>query len=353
MSNEKTELVPLFGEVVVATPERGMAAPGTMEQMRVWAEAFEAWIGSRAANTQRAYRKAWENLLAFTSKSPWQIGRAEVQDWVKGMRESGLSAATVAQRIAGVSSFYEFAINDYSFVLADGRNVPLHNFNPAGGKKLRPKVNPYGKSTHLGPRETKALLRVIRRDTVRGLWEYALIKGYIYTMRRNTEWRTIRWGDIDQSGDKVHYRWSGKGKVDQRYEMPATVWDAVVAYLKAAGRWGKMEDSDPIFPALTDRARRLKNVGDDFEPWKKPVSAHYVGDVLKKYCRKAGLDAKKIHVHTLRHTGAMLRIKIGESVQEVSKDLAHANIATTQIYVDHVQGHQDSFWQKVDVLLAD
>lgn len=351
--SDKTELVPLFGEVVVATPERGMAAPGAVDKMRVWAEAFEAWLDTRAKNTQRAYRKAWENLLDFTQKQPWQIGRADVQNWVKGMRENSLSDATIAQRIAGISSLYEFCINDYTFILADGRNAPLISYNPAGGKKLRPKVNPYGKGTFLGERETKALLRVIRRDSVRGLWEYALIKGYIYTMRRNSEWRKLRWGDIDRSGDKVFYVWSGKGKKDQRYEMPATVWDAIVAYLKAAGRWENMQEDDPIFPALTDRARRLKNVGDHYEPGKEPVSAHYVGDVLKKYCRKAGLDDKKIHVHTLRHTGAMLRVKIGEDIQSVSKDLAHANIGTTQIYVDHMKGHEDNHWQKVDVLLAD
>ncbi len=342
------ELVPLFGEaVVVARPERAAARPGGMDQMAVWADAFEAWIGKLAPNSQRAYRKAWNDLLGYTGKAPWAVGKADVQHWVDEMRQQALSDCTIAQRVAGVSSFYEFVGNDYTMVRADGSETPLHTVNPAGGKRLRPKVSPYGKATHLGAQQVRALLRAIRPDDLQGLRDRALYLGYLMTMRRNSEWRTLRWGDIEDGGEKVYYRWSGKGKKDQKFEMPRPVWEAIRAYLKAAGRLERMQAGDYIFTALTDRATRLPNVNGATFDLNRPLSMREVGRLLKGYCRRAGINPKSIKVHSLRHTGAMGRKESGEKVEDISKDLAHSSLAVTTIYLQTVEGHQDDHWMGV------
>lgn len=351
--SKQTEIVPLFGEVVVAAPRPGIPAPTEMDQMHLWADAFEMWMNSlRSDNTRRAYRKAWDLLLAFTGKNPWVISKVDVGRWVEGMRLQKLSECTVQQRLAAISSFYSFVMDDYRFTRPDGREVTLYGTNPASGKSLRKKIDPYGKANYLDAPEARALLRAIRRDTVQGLRDYALFLTYLFTGRRNSEVRTLRWGDIAVTGGRAWYRWSGKGKANQRYELAMPAWEAIKAYLRAAGRLESMQPNDFIFTALTDRATRLPNVNKASYTQHQALSMREVGRLLKKYCRKAGLDPQKVHVHTLRHTAAMLRKEAGDDVEAISNFLAHSSLAVTQIYLHTVEGQKDESWAKVESLLG-
>jgi integrase len=351
--DKKTEIVPLFGEVVVATarPEPG---PRETDRMSAWAEAFELWMGSlKTENTRRAYRKAWDDFLSFTGKNPWVVGKTDVARWVEDMRMRGLSACTIQQRIAAVSSFFRYTNDEHTVISPDGREVSLHSINPAAGKSLRPKVVPYGKAIHLSAEEARALLKAIKRNTLQGLRDYALILAYLFTGRRNSEVRVLRWGDFEVSAGRAWYRWSGKHHENERFELPAPVWEAIRAYLKAAGRLEAMQDGDPIFTALSNRATRLPNVNAlAFLPTRQPLSMREVGRLLKVYAKRAGLDPKKVHVHTLRHTAAMLRKEAGDDVQKISAFLGHSSLAITQIYLHKVEGQKDESWAKVESLLG-
>jgi len=114
-----------------------------------------------------------------------------------------------------------------------------------------------------------------------------------------------------------------------------------------------MRDEDYIFTALTNKAGRLPNVSAaEWEPGAQPLSMREVGRLLKRYARLAGLDAKKIHVHTLRHTAAMLRHEAGDNVEDICAFLAHSSLAITQIYLHRVEGKKDTSWSKVEALLG-
>lgn len=350
-----TEIVPLFGEVIVARPSTGgHPGPSQFDRMRAWAEAYELWLASRRAeNTKRAYGKAWNDFMAHTGgKLPWLVGKADVARWVDSMHALGLSACTVQQRLAAISSFYSYVTQEFTIIGADGNEIPLHTVNPAAGKSLRPKVSPYGKAIYLSTTEVRALLKAIRRDTVQGLRDYALFLTYVFTGRRNSEVRTLRWGDFEQNGGRVWYRWSGKGKEDQRFELPPPAWAAIQAYLWAAGRMETIGDGDYIFTPLTNRATRLPNVNTETWDTNRAISLREVGRLLKHYARKAGLDTKKIHVHTLRHTAAMLRKEAGDDVEKICNFLAHSSLAITQVYLHKVEGQKDESWVKVESALG-
>src|SRR3990167_2942236 len=304
------DLVPLFGganlvgDVLVGgkvTP-----APTHMDRMHAWAEAFELWLDSRRSeNTRRAYRGSCAAFLAFADKLPWEIHKADVARWMDELRKQGLSKSTLQVRVAAISSFYLYARDEYEVVNLDGTISPLHDSNPAAAKSLRVKVNPYGKARYLNTMEARALLRAIPRNTVQGLLDYALFLFYLATGRRNSEVRTLKCEAFEGSGDgenggrqfggrqfggRVWYRWSGKGKSDKRYECPLPVWQAINAYLKAAGRLESIRSDEFIFTALSDHAARLPNVnGETLRPGLTPPSMREAARLLKRYARLGGL----------------------------------------------------------------
>ena len=58
---------------------------------------------------------------------------------------------------------------------------------------------------------------------------------------------------------------------------------------------------------------------------------------MKSAARWAGIEAKVISPHTLRHTFAVRALRAGHDVEAVRRLLGHASIATTQRYVDHLE----------------
>jgi site-specific recombinase XerD len=320
--------------------------------MGLWAQAFDAWMDSRQAfNTQQAYRQAWDDFSETIGKSPWAVAKLDVIGWVDSMKRRGMAPATIAQRMAAVSSFYSYVMYKFTVVSPAGQEVALHGFNPVKAID-RPRYSQYDKASYLGPDEVKALLGAIPRDSAQGLRDWALFLFYLASGRRNSEVRNLRWGDFLQEGGRVFYRWQGKRK-SRKDECPLRVWAAIQEYLGAVGRLETMEEGSYVFTALTDAATRLRNVRDvGYDPYAQPLSMREVGRLLKRYCKKAGLDPMKIHVHTLRHSAAHLRRLAGDDVEAVSAFLAHSSIAITQIYLHTVEGRKDTSWSKVEALIG-
>ena len=198
------------------------------------------------------------------------------------------------------------------------------------------------------------------------------------TGRRNSEIRTLKWGDFEvetlpssklncveplsavEPGDgaggegKVWYRWNGKGK-ERRDECPHSLWKAINAYLNAADRLETITPDDYIFVALNNNASRLPNVRSSGScsfveqncqagAKRQPLTARFVGRLLKRYALRAGLDPRRITVHTLRHTAAMLRKEVGEDVEAISHFLNHSSLSVTQIYLHRIEGQEDTAW---------
>jgi len=134
-------------------PDRGPATSLHVAH-ETWNDAFDLWLSSRRAqNTRRAYRSAWKHFLEFTRVQPWKVTSTDVAGWIESQHAEGLSAATILQRLAEVSSFYTYATRTYTLLGSDGREQPLHHFNPVNPVP-RPKVNPYAKAKYLNVDQT-------------------------------------------------------------------------------------------------------------------------------------------------------------------------------------------------------
>ena len=62
------------------------------------------------------------------------------------------------------------------------------------------------------------------------------------------------------------------------------------------------------------------------------ISVDSVQVMVKKYLRRAGLDASLYSTHKLRHTAATLMLQNGVDVRTLQEVLGHENLNTTQIY---------------------
>lgn len=338
-----------------------------LECDRDWARAFELWLAGKAKNTQRAYRRAWQDLLAFSGKQPWEMLSGDLQAWAedlarrqmdsaavrarqrKGLRApagcTGLSASTVALWLSAVSSFYRYVTTAFLVPSPAGGERPLHGHNPALIVR-RPDVRGYARAEYLDSWELARLLAAVPRTTVAGLRDYALLLGYVLTGRRNAEWRTLRWGDLRARSDRVEYVWSGKGTNEARVELPPPVWEALLEFMEGSGRLERIQRDEYVFRALGRQAARLPCVQRCRRPEGEPLSAESVNRLLRKYARKAGLDAGKLHVHVLRHSAAMLEEQAGSGLAEISRFLGHADPKTTMRYLDHLRGHADGTWKR-------
>ena len=316
-------------------------------QLSRWDDAYRMWLDSQAsANTRRAYDLAVRECVIFCEAQPWEIGRSDVAAWVQDMRDRSLADTTINLRLAAVSSFFRFTTEEFTEVDADGIERPLHSFNPAAGKRLRQRVTPYGKAGYLSAEQAKLLLAAVDQNSLHGLQDYALFTGYLFTARRNTEWRTAQVDRFVQHGARVRYRFDGKGKRDQVVDVAPPVWKAVQEYQRASA----LQDGY-LFTALSDRAKNLPTVKAENWDRNQPISSYEVGRRLKRYARLAGLRIDSLHVHTLRHTASMLRRAAGCDVQEIREFLGNISLAITQIYLQAVEGRQDTSWSKIADLL--
>jgi Site-specific recombinase XerD len=70
--------------------------------------AFDSWMATLPANTALAYQGSWAALLGHSTRTPAEMTRADVAQWVESLRGEGKSGATINLRLAAVSSFYTY-----------------------------------------------------------------------------------------------------------------------------------------------------------------------------------------------------------------------------------------------------
>jgi len=317
-----------------------------------WQTAQEAWLESKrrrsgGENTVRTYTRAVERFFSWCNVPPWQVSPAHAQEWTRWMTgdrdgQGPLAPATVALRLAALSSLYDFVQRRYTFRTPDGRDValwPADRSNPFQAVE-RPKISPYGRAIFPTVEEAQAILAAINTRCLTGKRDFALLYTVLVTCRRSSEVLHLRWGDIQEAADGYAFTYRRKGGRTRRAFLHRTCYQAIVAYLQAADRLEDMAEDDYIFVALDpERIRRL-NPDADVDP-NRPLTNGTVNRILKKYARRADVDEAKAHVHALRHAGARLRFqqqKEGGTVDlfEIMTLLGHSNVATTQIYTQQV-----------------
>ncbi len=195
---------------------------------------------------------------------------------------------------------------------------PLEFVEPPAAKRWRPK-----------PISEEDLARVITAaqtpsTRARNPWpevEQAMCALFVGAGVRVSEAISIRVGDIRRSPTEMaKLSVTGKGGVTRTVPLPPEVVAVLDRYLES-----RRERMGPVEPT----ARLL--VRTDGRPF-TPKAVDYM---VSGWFRRAGVAPPPgALAHSLRHTYATLLVEQSGSVPEVQRLLGHANLQTTQAYID-------------------
>jgi len=167
--------------------------------------------------------------------------------------------------------------------------------------------------------EAEQLFKCIPRDSATARRNRALVALMYGAGLRLQESIAVCMDDLRFDEGKITVR-RGKGHKQRTVGLP----DEVIFHMKP---WIRMRptivpDSVPVFCPVLYGA----GAGEELGP-------RYVRKVVVRYAKRAGIT-KRVHPHSLRHSHACRLADRGVPLHLIQRQLGHANIATTSLYLD-------------------
>lgn len=339
-----------MNQLTTAQPGQ-LTGPGDLTE--AWNAAALAWLETKTGrtgsrNTRRAYEHAltgWLSFLAGKGAGPGQAAGVHVNTYRQELEAAGLAPATVAQRLAALSSFYCFCRDKFTLQGPGGREVTLITYNPID-RAERPRVEAFSNSQKVDVADLPKLLAAPDRETLQGKRDYSILLTYLMTGRRLVELARLTWGDIRISGQAVFYTYTGKGHKRNERQLPPPAWLAISEYTAACKR--QIHPAAPVWAAHSEAGQYLPNVTS--AETEKPLSVAMIRRLVNRYTRLA-LGAP-VSPHALRHAAAALRKRAGDDPHQIQKFLDHSNLATTAGYLEKIDPAKDTSWQAAANLLG-
>jgi site-specific recombinase XerD len=263
-----------------------------------------AWVYTHTSeNTRRAY---WADLVAFAAFCSTRgarvldAGSVDIEAFRAEAEGSGASAATVARRLAALSSFYRYAGGEPGGPV--GSTV-----NPVTAV-VRPAVPPTSASDVLSPGEVRALLVAAK---ALGAKTASLISLLVLDGLKLGETVAADAGHVTLRGRLLLLRLPDRDDEQTELALHRDTSQALVAYL------GGRRDG-PLLLAETPAGgplRRLTRFGANY--------------LIKRVVHAAHL-APSVSANTLRRTYAASALEGGSNVRAVQQRLGHADRRTTE-----------------------
>lgn len=270
-------------------------------------------------HTRRAYGYDIRDFLSiFGDRNVERITTEDIATYRDRLLER-LQSATVARKLAVLRQFFGFCVSLNALKL-----------NPAQMVRS-PKVSQYSTTNGLTKEQAESLLRQPDRTTVIGRRDYALLSLMLHNGLRNSEVRSIRWGDFGEERGYVILNICGKGGKEGVTKIKPVVMSAIEDYVQASGR--KLDKDSPLFIGEeTNSVIYWNRTG-------KPLSPGGIQYIVKKYSRMAGID-KRISPQSLRHTCVTLCLDGGGTIRH-AQNLARHEEPRITIRYDRNRGNLD------------
>ena len=293
--------------------------------------------------TEEAYATHTRRFLGFLEVEGVDdlasVDRPVMRRYMATLGNSGLAKSGIALRLSAVRAFFRFL---------SMRGVvpsrPLWSKRSREGRALAPKQEKRLPS-FLTQTEAARMLAAVDTTTVQGLRDQAILELVYAAGLRVSEAAGLDLGDMNLSEREL--RVEGKGSKERMAYMGEPAAAAMARYLRerhiftgdraarenGAGR-GRGRRSDAVF--LNRYGRRL--------------TARSIQRIVKETARRAGLDAERVHTHTLRHSFATHMLDGGADLRMVQELLGHSSPATTQIYTHITQAQARKMYESAHPL---
>lgn len=282
---------------------------GTMEILSQFNSYLTEQKGN-SANTRESYLRDTTNYLDFLAQQGLSFLDADeqaVRGYVDHLHDLKRSPTTISRNLASVRCFYKFLIF-----------LGQMDANPAKGIKLEKTVKKLPQV--LSGEEIELLLSQPDITEPKGCRDKAMLELLYATGIRASELINLDIKDLNLRSGVLYCR--GTKGVRSIPMYPSAVV-AVSDYIyRMRGLIAGPESGNALFVNLN--GGRLTRQGF----WK----------IVKGYATEAGIT-KEITPHTLRHSFALHLLENGASVKDIQTMMGHADISSTQVYVQLLDSH--------------
>lgn len=288
--------------------------------------AIELWLLDKYALSQSkctttTYRDILMSLHAYLKARGLHLNQpvvtlaAHIQTWA-GQRTTAskcqdeVAPATYNQRIAAVSSFYQWAIESGIYT---GKN-PTEDIS-------RVQVKKYARSRALDPCEIREKLKEIDRQTPQGLRDYALLQVALNTGHSLHELASLTWGCLSIENGVVTLTFERcKGGKTLYDTLDGRLSQILLTYLHTiyGTQLEKLAPGTPIWVSFSDRN------------YYQAIGSQTIADICAKHL---GIST----VGVLRHTFALAMEQQGAQLRTIQERLGRTSLSETTAYLNRLK----------------
>ena len=275
----------------------------------------EAWLANRrlSEHTRDAYRRdvaAWLAWCAGREVDPLRASFLDVNAYARGLEAQALAPATVARKLSGLSSWYDFLVK-----------LRAVDANPVGGADRPPVSRDHSATVGLSPEEVDALLDAVEAETgPAALRHRAAIALLADLGLRVGELVGLDIADIGVERGHRSVRFTGKGGKPRRRALTPYAAAALDAYLQQRAT-AEATTADRLDGPLLVTATGAR------------IDRHAVFRLVRRLARDAGIAGwARLSPHSLRHAFATTARAEGVPLEDVQDAMGHADPRTTRRY---------------------
>ncbi len=263
-------------------------------------------------NTVAAYKNDIEQVVAFLQeqeKSFETITIDDVKSFLRHLKDSKISARSMARKISSLKSFFKWA-----HAACGWPDIAIDLVLPKIEKKL-----PH----YLSEEQVERLFLVAEQDTsAHGMRNKTMLSLLYVSGMRISELTNVQIADIHFDTGFIAVR--GKGGKGRMVPLGTAMLAMLQQYLQTihkqfTERYGKPVEC--LFPVL-------------YGGCANPITRQSLWIILRRMCIRAGITA--ISPHKLRHSLATHLLKRGANLRSLQLLLGHENLSTVEIYT-HVE----------------
>lgn len=247
-----------------------------------------------------------------------------VFEWKQELIENGVkSIRSLKQYLVELRMFFKWASDPVM-------DPPYYAENPVADS-LTPNTRKIDKRPYDELLTDEQIIQLMQNNPLKGThpenWErnYAIVITLLFTKVRNAELLALSPADLDFENGEIAVE-HGKGDKYRVVEFHPLAQAAIKLYLSGRTRPAGLSDTAPLFGTRADENGHTGDSG----VWHAGTSRWLSALVERHVYAVTGVH--DIRTHDLRHIGARLMLNSGASIEEISRELGHADISTTQIY---------------------